>query len=384
MAVDIIMPQLGETVAEGTVIKWLVPEGARVEKDQPLIEVETDKVALEVPSPTSGILRDIVIHEGQTVAVGTVLGRLEPTGAVEEAPSGSSGEPPVREATHEDRLSPAVRQLAKDYGVDLYQIKGTGAGGRITKKDVLAYLERHRDLRAARPAAEAVKAEPVTPEADTLLPLTPMRRTIAQRMVESRRTAAHVTTFFEVDFRSVEALRGQHTLTYLPFVVRAVIEGIRAYPILNSSWTDDGILCKAAINIGIAVAIEDGLLVPVIPHADRHGLLALAKMIADLAHRARTKQLKPEDVQGATFSITNHGGTGSVFSTPIIQQPQIAILGVGAIRKRPVVVDDAIAIRPIGMLSLSFDHRVIDGATADRFMTKVKDCLEHEAWERHL
>ncbi|RMH37446.1 MAG: 2-oxo acid dehydrogenase subunit E2 [Nitrospirae bacterium] len=389
MAIDIIMPQLGETVAEGTVIKWLVPQNGHVEKDQPILEVETDKVALEIPAPASGALSEILVREGETVAVGTVLGRLEIGGQPVETRSQSDTErrqeglagTSVKEGEH---FSPAVRRLAKEYGVDLYQIRGTGAGGRITKTDVLAYLERQRGIASGSPSGEiGDRAAQETP-ADRLIPLTSMRRTIAQRMVESRRTAAHATTFFEVDFRAVDTCRTQHNLTYLPFVVHAVVQGLRAYPILNSSWTDEGILCKGAINIGIAVAVEDGLLVPVIARADRYGLLTLAKMIADLAHRARTKQLKPDEVQGGTFSITNHGGMGSVFSTPIIHQPQIAILGVGAVCKRAVVLDDAIAIRPIGILSLSFDHRVIDGATADRFMHKVKDCLEHERWEHHL
>jgi 2-oxoglutarate dehydrogenase E2 component (dihydrolipoamide succinyltransferase)/2-oxoisovalerate dehydrogenase E2 component (dihydrolipoyl transacylase) len=225
------------------------------------------------------------------------------------------------------------------------------------------------------------RSEHLTPTLrEEIIPLTTMRQIIAERMVQSRKTSAHVVTVFEIDFSSIETIRQIRKLTYLPFIIKAVTQAITVFPILNSSWSDTGIVMKQGIHIGIAVSIDEGLLVPVIHHADQKALMVLAKNIADLAYRARNKQLQPEEIQGGTFSITNHGGTGSLFSTPIIHQPQIAILGVGAVQKRPVVINDTIVIRPMGYLSLAFDHRVIDGATADRFMTKVKDVLEHEDW----
>jgi pyruvate/2-oxoglutarate dehydrogenase complex dihydrolipoamide acyltransferase (E2) component len=275
--------------------------------------------------------------------------------------------------------SPAVRQLAKEHGIDLSQVKGTGVGGRVTKKDVLDVI--------AQSGSQANIAAVASGEAsmgEELLPFTQMRKTIADRMVKSRQTSAHVTTFFEADFSSIAKFREGRQLTYLPFVVRATTRAIRDVPIVNSSWGEQNIMVKKDIHMGIATALDDGLLVPVVRYADRKGLTQLAKEIADLAERARSKKLNPEEVQGGTFTITNHGGFGSLFSTPIIHQPQIAILGVGAIQKRAVIIDDAIAIRPMGYLSLSFDHRVIDGATADQFMAKVKHYLEQSHWEQIL
>lgn len=380
MATDIIMPQLGESIAEGTVVKWLVRVGGTVEKDQSLLEVETEKVALEIPSPAQGVLSEIVVREGETVPVGTLLARIEnaPPASVVNRVGGVVVRPmdPVSEG--EDHRSPAVRRLAKEYGVDLSRVTGTGAGGRVTKKDVQDFIAQSgAPVEAAAPGGERSMGE-------DLLPLTPMRRTIADRMVRSKQTSAHVTTFFEADFSGVAAFRAGLGLTYLPFVIRAAARAIREVPLLNSAWGEQGILVKKDIHIGIATALEEGLLVPVVRHADRKGLTQLAKEVADLAERARAKQLKPDEVQGGTFTITNHGGFGSLFSTPIIHQPQIAILGVGSVQKRAVVVNDAIAIRLMGYLSLSFDHRVIDGATADRFMTKVKGYLEQSRWEHIL
>ena len=388
MPTDIIMPQLGESIAEGTIVKWLVPPGGRVEKDQSLLEVETDKVALEIPSPAAGFLTEVLIQEGQTVPVGTLVARLE-----EQAPApgvvNRVGGVVVRPMTaREDGHSPAVRQLVKEKGVDLSLIQGTGAGGRVTKQDVLDFLAKGGKPLASEETSTLPSASRGDGKAGTapeeILPLTSMRKTIAERMVTSRRTSAHVVTFFEVDFSRVVAFREQKRVTYLPFVINAVTRAIKDWPILNSSWSESGIVLKRDVHIGIAVALEEGLLVPVIRNADKKKLMQLSIEVADLAERARTKRLQPEEVQGGTFTITNHGGTGSLFSTPIIHQPQIAILGVGAVQKRAIVVNDGIAIRPMSYLSLSFDHRVIDGATADLFMSQVKAYLEDSQWETFL
>ncbi|MEK7762476.1 MAG: dihydrolipoamide acetyltransferase family protein [Nitrospirota bacterium] len=381
MATDIVMPQLGESIAEGTVVKWLVPVGGMIEKDQSLLEVETEKVALEIPSPATGRLSEIVVQEGETVPVGTLLARIEstPPSQVINRVGGTVVRPMELAPEDQDRHSPAVRQLAKNHGVDLAQVKGTGAGGRVTKKDVQDFI--------AQSDASAQVTTPIGGQSmgETLLPFTQTRKTIADRMVKSRQTSAHVTTFFEADFSDIVKFREGRSLTYLPFVIRAVTRAIREVPVMNSAWGEQGIIVKKDIHIGVATALEDGLLVPVVRHADRKGLTQLAKEVVDLAERARSKKLSPEEVQGGTFTITNHGGFGSLFSTPIIHQPQIAILGIGAIQKRAMVIDhDAIVIRPMGYLSLSFDHRVIDGATADQFMGKVKGYLEQGHWEKIL
>lgn len=380
MPTDIKMPQLGESIAEGTVVKWLVPVGGMIEKDQSLLEVETEKVALEIPSPATGVLSEIIVQEGETVLVGTLLARIEstPPSEVINRVGGTVVRPMASAPEGEDRYSPAVRQLAKEHGVDLVQVKGSGTGGRVTKKDVQDFMAR------SGVAAKTTTFVGEQSMGEDLLPFTPMRRTIADRMVKSRQTSAHVTTFFEADFSGIAKFRESRSLTYLPFVIRAVTRAIREVPIVNSAWGEQGIIIKKDIHVGIATALEEGLLVPVVRHADRKGLTLLAKEVADLAERARSKKLSPEDVQGGTFTITNHGGFGSLFSTPIIHQPQIAILGIGAIQKRAVAVDEAIAIRPMGYLSLSFDHRVIDGATADQFMAKVKGYLEQSHWEQIL
>ena len=361
MPTDIIMPQLGESIAEGTVVKWLVPVGGMIEKDQSLLEVETEKVALEIPSPATGLLSEILVREGETVPVGTLLARIEstPPSQVINRVGGTVVRPMEPAPEGEDHHSPAVRQLTKKDVQDQIAHSGTPA-------------------KATAPVGEQSMGE-------TLLPFTQTRRTIADRMVKSKQTAAHVTTFFEADFSGIAKFREGRSLTYLPFVIRAVTRAIRDLPIVNSAWGEQGIIIKKDIHVGIATALEDGLLVPVVRHADRKGLTQLAKEVADLAERARSKKLSPEEVQGGTFTITNHGGFGSLFSTPIIHQPQIAILGIGAIQKRAVVLNhEAIAIRSMGYLSLSFDHRVIDGATADQFMGKVKGNLEQSQWEQIL
>jgi 2-oxoglutarate dehydrogenase E2 component (dihydrolipoamide succinyltransferase)/2-oxoisovalerate dehydrogenase E2 component (dihydrolipoyl transacylase) len=380
VATDIIMPQLGESIAEGTVVKWLVPAGGMIQKDQSLLEVETEKVTLEVPSPAAGVVSEILVKEGETVPVGTLLARIEsaPPSEVINRVGGVIVRPMEPVSPGEEHYSPAVRQLAKEHGIDLAQVRGSGAGGRVTKKDVLDFIARSEDQ--SKTAADG-RGQLMGEE---IVPFTQMRRTIAERMVKSKQTSAHVATFFEADFSGIAKFREGRQLTYLPFVIRAVTRAIRDVPVVNSSWGEQGIIVKKDIHIGIATALDDGLLVPVVRNADRKGLTQLAKEVADFAERARSKRLSPEEVQGGTFTITNHGGFGSLFSTPIIHQPQIAILGVGAIQKRAVVINDAIAIRPMGFLSLSFDHRVIDGATADQFMAKVKGYLEQSHWEHIL
>ncbi len=390
MATDIVMPQLGESIAEGTIVKWLVPLGAQVKKDESLLEVETDKVALDIPSPATGALTEILIQEGETVPVGTLLARLDyhsesgngdsPTSTIQSPVSSGHGQSTISGSP--ELLSPAVRDLAAKHQVDLSRITGTGMNGRITKKDILEYLDKQG--LPGKESGDSLKGQPasVSPSLDEeVIPLSSMRRTIAERMVKSRQTAAHVVTFFEADFTTVEPTRQELHLTYLPFVIKAVTQGINAFPILNSSWSAKGLILKHAVHIGIAVAVEEGLLVPVVKHADQKDLRQLGKEVADLSQRARSKQLQPEEVQGGTFTITNHGGTGSLFSTPIINQPQIAILGVGAVQRRAVVVNESVEIRPMAYLSLAFDHRVIDGATADQFMLMVKSVLERPSWE---
>lgn len=387
MATDIVMPQLGESIAEGTVVKWLIQPGGAVEKDQPLLEVETEKVTLDVPSPAAGFLTEVMVKEGVTVPVGTLLARIE-TQPAEGVVSrvGGVGIRARQAPQGEQHYSPAVRQLAREHGVDPAAVTGTGEGGRVTKKDLLDYVSArqqpgHEPPKAGHTASAAF--QPREPQ-EEILPITQMRKTIADRMLLSRRTSAHVTTFFEADFRGIETFRTGRTLTYLPFVISAVTRAMKELPLLNASWRDQGLAIRKDVHIGIAVALDEGLLVPVIRHADQKGLTQLARDVADVAERARSKRLTPDEVLDGTFTITNHGGFGSLFSTPIIHQPQAAILGVGSVQKRAVVIDDAIAIRPMCYLSLSFDHRIIDGATADRFMAKVKQHLQQSDWETLL
>ena len=394
MTVDVIMPQMGESVVEGTILKWLVHEGDRIEKEQPIVEISTDKIDTEVPSPVNGIIKKILYPEGKTLPVQTVIAQIEVVEAKEavsvpvekpETPKKIEKIETIKEAEKieeaEKRYSPLVRRLAKEYNINLEEVKGTGEGGRVTKKDILDYVASKPGI-SAPPAAEAEKK---ILERETLIPVSPKRKITADRMVLSKRTAAHVTTVFEVDMTKVVRYRelnkdamkreGIH-LTYLPFITQATVRSLKEYPILNASWTEEGIVQKNYINIGIAVSLEDGLIVPVIKDADKKDLLQLSKDIQDIAARARNKKLSLDDIQGGTFTITNYGLNGSLFGTPVILQPQVAILGVGAVVKRPVVIDDAIAIRSILYLSLSFDHRVMDGANADAFLHKVKDILE--------
>jgi 2-oxoglutarate dehydrogenase E2 component (dihydrolipoamide succinyltransferase) len=428
MPTNVIMPQMGESVAEGTITKWLRKAGEHIDRDEPLFEISTDKVDAEIPSPAAGTLSQILVKENETVAVNTVVAVIDGEGAAVAAPAAEAGEevaappapaatlPPAPAATASDstaaggptaptapaaaRSSPLVRRIAHDYHVDLTQIQGTGLGGRISKKDILAYMEQRQSAAAGRTAAARqplVQPPPATveptPSASTLagptqvVPMTPLRRQIAEHMVTSKRTSAHVYTVFEVEMsKVVEARERQRDeferrygfkLTYTPFFVRAAVEAIKQIPVINSSVDGTNLIYKRNVNVGIAVALETGLIVPVIKRADEKNFLGIARAVQDLAERARNKRLSVEDVQEGTFTITNPGSFGGLFGLPIINQPQVAILGVGAIEKRPVVRDDAIAIRSMAYLSLSYDHRVIDGAVAEKFLGHIKQTLEN-------
>lgn len=397
MTVDIIMPQMGESVAEGTIVHWLVKEGDRIQKDQPVVEISTDKIDTEVPSPTSGILKSIIHKEDETVPVKTVIATLEEV-EVEEAPpiheeKVEPGEekkaekeahavaPHPTEIKTEKRFSPLVRRMAKKYRIDLSKVSGTGIGGRVTKQDILACIKAKPEY-----ATPAVEEE----EKEEIVSINPKRKIIAERMSESKRTAAHVTTTFEVDMTKIVRYREERKeaflkkekvkLTYLPFVIMNTARALKRHRIFNSSWSDEGIIIKKHINIGMAVSLEDGLIVPVIKDADKKNLVEIAKVSQDLAQRARNKKLKPDEVQDGTFTVTNYGANGSLFGTPIILLPQVAILGMGTIVKKPVVINDAIAIRSMMYMSLSFDHRVVDGAQADKFLITIKEGLE--GWEQ--
>jgi len=392
---DVVMPQMGESIVEGTLTKWLKKPGERIERDEPLFEISTDKVDTEIPSPAAGVVSEILVEEGKTVGINTVVARIEESATVAPGPKGTPPpaleppmvsprppEPPPAETSAP--LSPLVRKLAREHNLDLTQVKGTGAGGRITKHDVEARLA------PVAPPSPSPAAMPPLPPAGAprtrIEPLSAMRMKIAEHMVLSKRTSAHVTTIHRVDMTKVARMRERYkaefqasygfSLTYLPFLTRAAAVALRHFPLLNASLDGNNIIHHTEINIGIAVALENGLIVPVVRAADEKNVAGLQRAIVDLATRARTRQLKPDEVQGGTFSITNFGSYGSLVGTPIINQPQVAIMGVGTVEKTPVVIDDAIAIRSICLLSLSFDHRLIDGALADQFMTKVKQVLE--------
>jgi 2-oxoglutarate dehydrogenase dihydrolipoamide succinyltransferase (E2 component) len=446
MSVQVIMPQFGESVVEGTITKWLKAPGERVQEFEPLIEVNTDKVDTEVPSPANGVLLEILVPENTVARAGQLLARIGVEGEsatpgvqAEAKPVTGTGEArhlvsaaasttqaqahPERRpgATQQDGsernlgfISPVVAKIASERGVDLFQVKGTGLGGRITKKDILAYLEKRPQVEAAQPGEEALKGAGPAPQPPAIpmksagtaplqaapmpaalpgeiLPLTPVRRAIAEHMSLSKRISPHVTTIMEADLGRVIAHRQANkeafakdgvNLTFTAYFVAAAVAALRAYPIVNSSWSEEGILLHRAVNIGMATSLgEAGLIAPVIKNADSLSLLGLARTINNLAGRARARQLKPEEVQGGTFTITNHGVSGSLFATPIINQPQSAILGVGAIQKRVMVVGDGnggdvIAIRPMVYLGLTFDHRILDGAIADYFLGKVVETLQ--------
>ncbi len=443
---DVVMPQMGESIVEGTLTKWLKKPGERIERDEPLFEISTDKVDTEIPSPAAGTLAEILVEEGKTVSINTVVARINEGGAaaaaapvatvVEQAvppaavpvaaPAAAVLEqavPPaavpaaVAASEPAGPLSPLVKKMARELNLDLSQVKGTGAGGRITKQDVEAFAAAKPAAAvgqavppaavpapaAAPPAPAPVVAAPAAPQpmaplapagqAKTRIePLSTMRIKIAEHMVMSKRTSAHVTTVHRVDMTKVAKMREKHkaqfqanygfSLTYLSFISRATVAALRQFPLINASLDGNNIIFHNEINIGIAVALENGLIVPVIRGADEKNVLGLQRSIVDLAARARSRQLKPDEVNGGTFSITNFGSFGSLFGTPVINQPQVAILGVGTVDKTPVVIDDAIAIRSIAHLSLTFDHRLIDGALADQFMTKIKQVLE--SWSEEV
>ena len=451
MAVDVVMPQMGESIFEGTITKWLKKPGDRVERDEPLFEISTDKVDAEIPSPVAGVLKEIKVKEGQTVPIQTVVAVIDAAGAPAEtaskaaaaapapapppakaeAPPPAAPRPalvtppappavpappaPTRAATGGERISssPLVRRLAKEHAVDLAVVPGTGPGGRITKEDILAFVKggatraREGGVAAPQPAARpsvppathaaqahaalelAVPPEKIYFGSYEVQPMSVMRQKIAEHMVLSKRVAPHVYSVEETDMTKIVSLREKSRgefekryetkLTFMPFFVKAAVAGLRAFPVVNASLDGTNVVLHKEVNIGIAVAIEGGLIVPVVKNADEKNLLGIQRAINDLAERARSKKLKPEEVQEGTFSITNPGVFGGLMGIPVISQPNVAILGLGAIEKRPVVVNEAIAVRSMCYLTLSYDHRVVDGAIAHQFMRKVKEALENWA-----
>ena len=444
MSTNVMMPQMGESIAEGTIVRWIKKVGDAIDKDEPLFEISTDKVDAEIPSPGAGVLLEIKVKEGETVPVNSVVAiiggagekaaaaataapAVSPPPKASSAPDGSAAPPPDARPSEpiaakgsspspkpaapaapaataapqtlgdlrRQRSSPLVRRIAKEHGIDITDLNGTGISGRVTKKDILAVVEGGgASARAPQPAAARTFEAPPAfkPGEDVRIEkMGVMRKKIAEHMVMSVRTSPHVYSAYEVDFSRVEKLRQAKKaeyeaagakLTYTAFIAKATVDTIRQFPFSNASLDGDNIVYKREINLGIAVALDSGLIVPVIRNADERSMLGLSRAIQDLAHRARTKQLKPEEVQGGTFTITNPGIFGAVFGLPIISQPQVAILGVGSIDKRVVVVDDMIAVRPMCYLTLGFDHRLIDGADAGRFLQALKDRLQgyDESW----
>src|SRR5216117_3412254 len=376
MPVDVTLPQLGESTYEGTIGKWLKHPGDRIERFEPLVEIITDKVNVEMPAPYGGVLSAILIPEGQTVPVGTPI-------AVMETPEMAAERP---------RLSPVVRKLADEHGLPLEEVArlpGTGAGGRVTKEDVLKYVETRHATGPGAPAVAATRATPAPPglhPGDQLVKLTPLRRSIAQRMAQSKREIPHAYGVIEVDMTALVRWRDAHkeewrgregvNITYTAFFVRAAVEALRAFPLVNSSWSEDGIIMRQAVNTGIGIALDDGLIVAVIKQADRKPLVEIARELEALGSRAREGTLTLDEVQGGTFTITNPGVFGSIWSMPIIVPGQAAMLVTDAIVKRPVARDDAIVLREIMHLGLSLDHRIFDGAVADRFLTHIRQKLE--------
>jgi 2-oxoglutarate dehydrogenase E2 component (dihydrolipoamide succinyltransferase) len=455
MAVDVVMPQMGESIFEGTITKWLKKPGDKVERDEPLFEISTDKVDAEIPSPSAGVLKEIKIHEGQTVPIQTVVAIIDGAGgaaasapapaATKPAPvppapasaaapakpaatlpaqaSASASAPP---AAGSERIhsSPLVRRMAKEHGIDLATLEGSGAGGRITKEDIETAIAAQSGAATApvsSPAAPAAAARPVPPPpapaaaapgapavhgsqfmpalqvgvpreriyfgSYEVQPLSVMRQKIAEHMVASKHVSPHVYSVEEIDMSKIAALRAKSKdefekrngtkLTFMPFFVKAAVAGLRAYPTLNASLDGTSVVLHKEVNIGIAVALDWGLIVPIIKNADEKNLLGIQRNLNDLAERARGKKLKPEEVQEGTFSITNPGVFGGLFGLPVISQPNVGILGLGAIEKRPVVINDSIAIRSMCYVTLSYDHRVVDGAIAHQFLHKVKEALEN-------
>jgi 2-oxoglutarate dehydrogenase E2 component (dihydrolipoamide succinyltransferase) len=447
MAVDVIMPQMGESIFEGTITKWLKKPGDKIDRDEPLFEISTDKVDAEIPSPAAGVLKEIKVAEGQTVPVQTVVGTIDAVGAAAAAPAPapakpapapqpkaeaskpaaapppppstaapapkaaapvSAAPPPAPAPEHRGdgekiRTSPLVRRIAREHQIDISQVPGTGAGGRVSKRDIMAALESGGAAAAVPAAAPAGKPTPGAAPTSALeaavprdrmyfghyevQPMSIMRQRIAEHMVLSKRTSPHVYSVEEADVTAIVGLRAklkdkfeQETgtkLTYMPFFIRAAVEALRAYPTANSSVDGTNVVFHKECNIGMAVALDWGLIVPVIKNAEEKNFLGLARAVNDLAERARNKKLKPEEVQESTFSITNPGVFGGLYGLPVINQPNVAILGLGTIEKRPVVIDDAIAIRSMVYLTLSYDHRIVDGAVAHQFMSHIKHTLQN-------
>ena len=429
---NVVMPQMGESIAEGTIVRWIKKVGDQVDRDEPLFEISTDKVDAEIPAPASGVLTDIKVKEGETVPVNSVVAVIGAAGeaavAAEAPAADSSSEPgvpaaaagqpevgsgaaaedsgeqagddeshpldeaegvPSTDELRRQRSSPLVRRIAKEHDVDIRLIKGTGISGRVTKQDILGFIETGK---SRRPAAGAAAIPAFAPgESVKVVPMSVMRRKIAEHMVLSAHTSPHVYSVYEINFARVAALREARKaeyeaagakLTYTAFIVKVIVDALRQFPMVNASIDGDNIVYKQDINLGIAVALDNGLIVPVIRKADEKNLLGLSRAINDLAVRARGKKLNPDEVQHGTFTITNPGIFGALYGLPLINQPQVAILGVGTIEKRAVVIDDAIGIRPMCHMTLGYDHRLIDGADAGRFLTFVKDRLEkfEEGW----
>jgi 2-oxoglutarate dehydrogenase E2 component (dihydrolipoamide succinyltransferase) len=419
MATPVVMPQMGESIAEGTIVRWIKKVGEAVERDEPLFEISTDKVDAEIPSPAAGILTDIKVKEGETVAVNSVVATIgqasevvsetvrragpEEGGASRGGPAAAAAKeqadgqstlaPTPADKTESSiepqpsgngrrRSSPLVRRIAKDHHVDIGQIAGSGIGGRVTKDDILGYIE-HAPAAPASPQARAPQPRPAGN--DRVEKLSVMRKKIAEHMILSQRTSAHVYSVFHVNFSTIAKLREQKKaeyeragakLTYMAFIARVIVEALHRHPVINASIDGENVIYRHQINLGVAVALDDGLIVPVIKNADEKNVLGLSRAIADVADRARAKRLNPEEVRGGTFTVTNPGQFGAQFGMPIINQPQVAILGVGTIEKRPVAVDDAVGIRTMAYLTLGYDHRLVDGAVADQFMADVKQRLE--------
>jgi 2-oxoglutarate dehydrogenase E2 component (dihydrolipoamide succinyltransferase) len=433
------MPQMGESIAEGTIVRWIKKVGDAVDRDEPLFEISTDKVDAEIPSPAAGVLLDIAVKEGETVPVNSVVATIgaagekaagtrpaapapAPAEAPAPAPAGTPGNvtalpqaaagqpdttPIVQPAAapaldgagaaaaaadgRPQRTSPLVRRIAKEHNVDLSRVAGTGAGGRVTKHDILEHLDKGPVGAAPAPPAAAA-ARPAAPmpafkpgERVDIQPMSVMRKKIAEHMVVSKRTSAHVYSVFEVTYSRVDEIRKARRseyerqgvkLTFTSFIAKVAVDALRRHPVINASIDGDNVVYKKDVNLGVAVALDNGLIVPVIKDAGEKNLLGLSRAIADVAERARAKKLNPDEVHGGTFTITNPGNFGAQFGLPIINQPQVAILGVGTIEKRPVVIDDMIGIRLKGYLTLGYDHRLVDGAVADQFMADVKAGIE--------
>lgn len=403
MATKVFVPRLGEGVDEVTVTKWLKQVGDSVKELEPLLEVNTDKVDTEIPAPASGVILKIEMQEGQVGKVGELLAVIGVAG--EEVPSVSVSSVRSTETTMPEAkknlipdtshlkqdlgfISPVVAKVAAEHGINLSQVQGTGLNGRITKNDVLSFVESGQQTMDRRPQTTVHRPSSIVAgEGNQLIKHTPIRKSIAQHMVESKHTSPHVLTVMEADMSKVAKHRAANkavferdgvNLTFTAYFMSAIVAGLKAFPIVNSSWSDEGVLVHKNVNLGMAVSLgEDGLIVPVIKNADDLSLLAMARSINDLANRARNKKLQPDDVRGGTFTLTNHGTSGSLFAFPVINQPQSGILGIGAMQKRVVVIEDAIAIRPMVYMSFVFDHRILDGASADWFLAKVKETLEN-------